>query len=51
MSALQVKVMIDRQSPVPLYHQLTDGDRVAELLGKLVVQRHRGLPVDHHLDL
>ena len=31
--------------------QLTDGDRIAELLGKLVVQRHGGLPVDHHLDL
>ena len=35
MSALQVKVMIDRQSPVPLYHQLAEQFSHAITVGQL----------------
>ena len=35
MSALQVKVMIDRQSPVPLYHQLAEQFSHAINVGQL----------------
>ena len=35
MSALQVKVMIDRQSPVPLYHQLAEQFSNAITVGQL----------------
>jgi DNA-binding GntR family transcriptional regulator len=35
MSALQVKVMIDRQSPVPLYHQLAEQFSNAIAVGQL----------------
>lgn len=35
MSALQVKVMIDRQSPVPLYHQLAEQLSNAITIGQL----------------
>ena len=35
MNALQVKVMVDRQTPVPLYHQLAEQFSNAITVGQL----------------